>query len=62
MVDSAFKIETKDYLVEPSQQEPTDGHAILMNRAATSSIHQLSAWGMWIIGGSFPRLKDPPLI
>ena len=33
-------------------------HALLVNREATS-VWQLSEWGMWMIQGSFPRLKDP---
>ena len=35
-----------------------DAEALLLNRGATS-IRQLSEWGMRMIGGSFPRLKDP---
>ena len=45
MVDTAFKIGTKEYLVESSQKDPTYGHSLLMNRAATS-IWKLSEWGM----------------
>ena len=60
MVDSAFKIGTKYYLVKSSQQDPIDGHALLLNRADTS-IWQLSEWGMWMIRWSFPRLTPPPI-
>ena len=58
VVDSAFKIGNKDYIIKSSQQDPTDGHTLLLNRAVTS-IQQLSEWGMWMIERSFPRLKDP---
>ena len=36
VVDSTFKIGNKYYLVKSSQQDPADGHALLLNRAATS--------------------------
>ena len=61
VVDSAFKIGTKYYLVKSSQQDPLDYHTLLLNRAATS-IRQLHEWGMRMIEGSFSRLKDPPQI
>ena len=35
VVDSAFKIGNKDYLVKSFQQDPTVGRALLLNRAAT---------------------------
>ena len=57
VVDSDFKIGNKYYLVKSSQQGPTDGHTLLLNRA--TSICKLSERGIWMIGGSFPRLKDP---
>ena len=60
VVDSAFKIGNKDYLIKSSQQDPLDERQLLLNRQATS-IRQLSEWGMRMIEGSFPRLKDPLL-
>ena len=58
VVDLSFKIGNKDYLVKSSQQDPTDGRALLLNRA-TTSIRWLSEREMRMIGGSLPRLKDP---
>ena len=36
VVGSAFEIGSKDYLVKSSKQDPTDGRALFLNRAATS--------------------------
>ena len=36
VIGLAFKIGNKDYLVKSSQQDPTDGHALLLNISATS--------------------------
>ena len=58
VVDSAFKIGSKEFVIKSSQQDPTDPEKLLINRAATS-VRQLSEWGMRMISGSFPRLKDP---
>ena len=61
VVDSAFKISgSKEYIIKSSQEDPTDPQKILINRAATS-VRQLSEWGMRMISGSFPRMKDPIL-
>ena len=60
VVDSAFNIGTKEYLIKSSQQDTLDEHALLLNRQATP-IRQLSKWGMSMIEGSFPRLKYPLL-
>ena len=59
VVDSAF-MSKQDYLIESSQKDPmTKGaHGVHLNRAATS-VRQLSEWGMRMIQGQFPRLKDP---
>ena len=57
VVDSAFKIGNKSYVVKSSQQDPQHAQDLIRNRDATS-IRQLSEWGMRMIGGSFPRLKD----
>ena len=57
VVDSAFKIGNKDFVIKSSQIDPLDIDQLLINRAATS-VRQLSEWGMRMIGGSFPRLKD----
>ena len=56
-MDSAFKIGTKEYLVEYFQEDPFDERVLLLDRQATS-ILQLRKWGMRIIEGSFSRLKD----
>ena len=39
------------------QEDPLDERLLLINRQATS-IRQLSEWGMQMIEGSFPMLKD----
>ena len=57
VVDSAFNLSNADYLIKSSQQDPLTPHLLLQNRQATS-IRQLSEWGMRMIQGSFPRLKD----
>jgi hypothetical protein len=57
VVDSAFKIGNRDFVLKSSQQDPMDPERLIINRAATS-VRQLSEWGMRMIGGSFPRLKD----
>mmetsp|Transcript_14810 Transcript_14810/g.33985 ORF Transcript_14810/g.33985 Transcript_14810/m.33985 type:complete len:300 (-) Transcript_14810:117-1016(-) len=62
VVDSAFNLAGKPYLIRSSQDDPTDGGArgVQLNRAATS-VRQLSEHGMRMIQGQFPRLKDPML-
>ena len=57
VVNSAFNLANKNYLVKSSQRDPDDAHGIVLNREATS-VRQLSEWGMRMIQGSFPRLKD----
>ena len=41
VVDSTFKIGTKDYLIKSSQEDPTDHHALLVHQDATY-VRQLS--------------------
>ena len=62
VVDSAFNLAGKPYLIRSSQDDPTDAGArgVQLNRAATS-VRQLSEHGMRMIQGQFPRLKDPML-
>ena len=36
VLDSAFKIENKEYIVKSMQQDPIDGHALLLNIITTS--------------------------
>ena len=63
VVNSSFKISGKPYLIQSSQDDPTDTGApgVKLNRAATS-VQQLSEHGMRMIQGQFPRLlKDPML-
>ena len=57
VVDSNFKIGTKDYLIKSSQEDPTDHHTLLVHQDATY-VRQLSKQGMRMIYGSFSRLKD----
>ena len=57
VVDSAFNLSNKRYLIKSSQQDPLTADGVRLNRNATS-LRQLSEWGMRMIQGSFPRLKD----
>ena len=57
VVDSAFKLQGREYLIKSSQQDPDNANGIVLNRQATS-LRQLSEWGMRMIQGQFPRLKD----
>lgn len=63
VVDSAFNVRDKDCLIKSAQKDPiaTDldaaAHGVSLNRQATS-LRQLSEWGMRMIQGQFPRLKD----
>ena len=59
VVDSAFRLENKDFLLKSSQHDPIGSPVkVSINRAATS-VQQLSEWGMRMIQAQFPRLKDP---
>ena len=60
VVDSAFNLAGKPYLIQSSQDDPNDARGVTLNRAATS-VRQLSEHGMRMIQGQFPRLKDPML-
>ena len=65
VVDSAFSLQAKDYLLKSGQQDPQplnstreeEFRAVTLNRQATS-LRQLSEHGMRMIQGQFPRLKD----
>jgi len=65
VVDSAFQFQVKDYLIKSSQEDPVlndateeeSALAIVINSQATG-LRQLSEWGMRMIEGQFPRLKD----
>ena len=63
VVDSAFNLSGKPYLIQSSQHDPADAGArgVTLNRAATS-VQQLSEHGMRMIQGQFPRLKDPMVL
>ena len=59
VVDSAFKLENRRWLLKSSQHDPIGTpEQVSINRAATS-VRQLSEWGMRMIQAQFPRLKDP---
>ena len=60
VVDSAFNIGRRNFLLKSSQQDPMDDEGLRVNRAATS-VRQLSEWGMRMIGRSCSCLKDPLL-
>jgi hypothetical protein len=65
VVDSAFGLQGRSFLIKSSQQDPARpgatrqqaGRELQLNRDATS-LRQLSEWGMRMIQGQFPRLKD----
>ena len=61
VVDSAFKImqgsDGNNMFIKSSQQDPDGTENIVVNRQATS-VRQLSEWGMRMVQGQFPRLKD----
>ena len=58
IVDLAFKVSDQDYLIRSSKNDPENAQALLVSRDATSA-RQLSEWGMRMIQGQFPRIKDP---
>jgi hypothetical protein len=65
VVDSAFGLQNKNFLIKSSQQDParpgaTEAEArreVELNSQATS-LRQLSEHGMRMIQGQFPRMKD----
>mmetsp|Transcript_21055 Transcript_21055/g.58541 ORF Transcript_21055/g.58541 Transcript_21055/m.58541 type:complete len:322 (-) Transcript_21055:28-993(-) len=57
VVDSAFNLSAKDFLIKSSQLDPPSEEGVVLNRAVTS-VCQLSEWGMRQIQGGFPRVKD----
>ena len=61
VVDSAFNLSGKPYLIQSSQEDPADRGArgVTLNRAATSVRQLLSEHSMIMIQGQFPQLKDP---
>ena len=56
-MDSAFKMANAAYLVKSQQADPLERDLLRLNRQATS-VRQLSEWGMRMVQGQFPRLKD----
>ena len=59
VVDSTFNINTRgEFIIKYTERDPDDDIALLVNRDATS-VRQLSEWGMWMIQGQFPRIRDP---
>ena len=68
MVDSAFKVKGAKYLIQSQQNDPDNfvtveenTQTIVINREATA-LQQLSEWGMQIIQGQFPRMKERLLL
>ena len=65
VVDSAFRLKGKEYLIKSAQDDPSPKNAtreqqlqaVALNGQATS-LRQLSEHGMRMIQGQFPRLKD----
>ena len=57
VVDSAFNLTGRNFLIESSQTDPETPDALALNNQATS-LRQLSEHGMRQIQAQFPRLKD----
>ena len=52
-----LKLKSLKCLIKSSQNDPEDSELLLINRDVTS-VRQLSEWGMRMIQGGFPRIKD----
>jgi hypothetical protein len=70
VVDSAFGLQARNFLIKSAQQQdparrgatPAEAERELdLNKQATS-LRQLSEWGMRMIQGGFPRMKDPCIL
>ena len=61
VIDSAFRLETKEFMIRSAQQDPMGTTQELRKNRAATSVRQLSEWGMRTIQAQFPRLKDPLL-
>eukprot|EP00536_Pseudo-nitzschia_multiseries_P009138 jgi/Psemu1/200010/e_gw1.249.34.1 len=59
--DAAFKVRLSNYLIQSLQADQVGAEALVLNHEATS-LRQLSEWGMRMIQGQFPRLKDRLLL
>ena len=58
-MDSAFVLKDKEHiLIKSLQQDPEKDNLLLINRDTMSLLRQMSEWGMRMILGQFPRLKD----
>ena len=57
VVDSTFKLQNGECLIKLLQTDPLSARVLLINEQATS-VRQLSEWGMRMIEGQFPRIKD----
>ena len=57
VVDSAFKLRHLNCLIKSSQTDPDGDLVLLINKDATS-IRQLSEWGIRMIQGGFPCIRD----
>ena len=58
VVDSALKLQTKEFLIKSLQTNPDDAKNIIVVSQQATLPRQISEWGMQMIQGSFPRLKD----
>ena len=62
VIDSAFNLANKDYLINSGQLDPIgDPYKLQLNQQATS-LRQLSEHGMRMIQAQFPRLNDRMLL
>jgi hypothetical protein len=59
VVDSAFSLIRRPYLLKSSRTDATseDAYGMMLNVEATS-LRQMAEWGMRGFQGSFPRMKD----
>ena len=59
VVDSAFDMSGSPCLTKSAQIDPIKTAAGLSLNGEASSLRQLSEWGMRMIQGQFPRMKEP---
>eukprot|EP00957_Ditylum_brightwellii_P183214 13955548-Ditylum_brightwellii.AAC.1 len=59
VVDSAFSLARRPYLLKSSRTDATskDAYGVMFNVGATS-LRKMAEWGMRGFQGSFPRMKD----
>ena len=59
VVDFAFNLSDKHYLVKSAQEDPIGESFLVQQNSQAISVRQLSKWGMQTIQRQCPCLKDP---